>query len=119
MTLEVLGPVLGALGIGVALAGAPGPVQAILLTESVRRLPRGIRALLGAASTWLTLLLLVALGVSIVAPEGAVFVKGALWRGRTNGEPIEAGTTIRVRSVEGLILHVEAEPPLPAEQAGA
>jgi len=73
VTLETLGPVIGALGIGIALAGAPGPVQAILLTESMHGLPRGIRALLGAASTWLTLLLLVALGVSIVAPEGAGF----------------------------------------------
>jgi membrane-bound serine protease (ClpP class) len=54
-----------------------------------------------------------------LAPEGAVFVKGALWRGRTNGPPIETGTPIRVRSVEGLILHVEAEPGRPVEQPGA
>ena len=54
-----------------------------------------------------------------LAPEGAVLVKGALWRGRTNGAPIEVGTPIRVRSVEGLILQVEAEPALPAEQSGA
>ena len=54
-----------------------------------------------------------------LAPEGAVFVKGALWRGRTNGAPIEVGTPIRVRSVEGLILHVEAEPAEPMEQPGA
>jgi membrane-bound ClpP family serine protease len=54
-----------------------------------------------------------------LAPEGAVFVKGALWRGRTNGAPIEVGTAIRVRGVEGLILHVEAEPGQPVEQPGA
>jgi membrane-bound serine protease (ClpP class) len=54
-----------------------------------------------------------------LAPEGAVFVKGSLWRGRTSGAPIEIGTAIRVRSVEGLILHVEAEPVQPAEQPGA
>lgn len=54
-----------------------------------------------------------------LAPEGAVFVKGALWRGRTNGAPIETGTPIRVRSVEGLILHVEAEPEEPMERPGA
>ena len=53
-----------------------------------------------------------------LAPDGAVFVKGALWRGRTNGAPIEVGTPIRVRSVEGLILHVEAEPGQ-SEQPGA
>ena len=48
----VLGPVAGALGIGLALAGAPGPVQAILLTESVRGgFGRGLRAMLGAAAT--------------------------------------------------------------------
>jgi threonine/homoserine/homoserine lactone efflux protein len=73
VTFGGLAPVFGALGIGIALAGAPGPVQAILLTESVRSLPRGMRALLGAASTWLTLLLLVALGVSLAAPDGLVF----------------------------------------------
>jgi threonine/homoserine/homoserine lactone efflux protein len=71
---ETLGPVVGALGIGIALAGAPGPVQAILLTESVRGgVARGMRALLGAFSTWGTLLLAVALGVSLAPPEGVVF----------------------------------------------
>jgi threonine/homoserine/homoserine lactone efflux protein len=73
VTLETLGPVAAALGIGVALAGAPGPVQAILLTESVRGVGRGMRALLGAFSTWATLLLAVALGVSLAPPEGVVF----------------------------------------------
>ena len=50
-----------------------------------------------------------------LAPDGPVFVKGALWRGRTDGEPIEAGTPIRVRGVDGLILRVEAESPHPLE----
>jgi threonine/homoserine/homoserine lactone efflux protein len=73
MTFESLAPVLGALGIGLALAGAPGPVQAILLAESVRGgLPRGIRALLGAFSVWATLLLAVALGISLAPPEGVI-----------------------------------------------
>jgi membrane-bound serine protease (ClpP class) len=45
-----------------------------------------------------------------LAPDGPVFVKGALWRGRSLGEPIEPGTPIRVRGVEGLILRVEPEP---------
>ncbi len=56
-----------------------------------------------------------------LAPDGPVFVKGALWRGRTDGAPIEAGMSIRVRGVDGLILQVEAEPePLhPSEQPGA
>lgn len=74
MTIEALAPILGALGIGLALAGAPGPVQAILLTESVRGgVPRGMRALLGAFATWASLLLAVALGVSLTPPEGVVF----------------------------------------------
>jgi membrane-bound serine protease (ClpP class) len=54
-----------------------------------------------------------------LAPDGPVFVKGALWRGRTSGAPIEAGMSIRVRGVDGLILQVEAEPLHPSEQPGA
>jgi membrane-bound serine protease (ClpP class) len=45
-----------------------------------------------------------------LAPDGPVFVKGALWRGRTNGDPIDPGTPIRVRGVDGLILRVDEEP---------
>jgi membrane protein implicated in regulation of membrane protease activity len=40
-----------------------------------------------------------------------VFVKGALWRGRSSDGPIPAGSRIRVRGVDGLILKVEQEPP--------
>lgn len=54
-----------------------------------------------------------------LAPDGPVFVKGALWRGRASGDPIEAGTSIRVRGVDGLILQVEAEPLHSSEQPGA
>jgi membrane-bound serine protease (ClpP class) len=46
-----------------------------------------------------------------LAPEGPVFVKGAMWRGRTSGEgAIDSGTPVRVRGVDGLVLKVEAEP---------
>jgi membrane-bound serine protease (ClpP class) len=45
-----------------------------------------------------------------LAPDGPVYVKGALWRGRSAGGPIEPGTAVRVRGVEGLILRVEPEP---------
>ena len=45
-----------------------------------------------------------------LAPDGPVFVKGALWRGRSGGEAIESGTPVRVRGVDGLILRVESEP---------
>jgi membrane-bound serine protease (ClpP class) len=54
-----------------------------------------------------------------LAPDGPVFVKGALWRGRTDGDPIEAGTPIRVRGVDGLILRVAPELARPLEDAGA
>jgi membrane-bound serine protease (ClpP class) len=43
-------------------------------------------------------------------PEGPVFVKGTLWRGKSNDGPIPAGTRIRVRGVDGLILRVEPDP---------
>ena len=44
-----------------------------------------------------------------LSPEGPVFVKGALWRGRAMDGPIPPGTRVRVRGVEGLILRVEPE----------
>lgn len=44
-----------------------------------------------------------------MAPDGPVFVKGALWRGRSLGEPIATGTRVRVRGVDGLVLKVEPE----------
>ena len=53
-----------------------------------------------------------------LAPDGPMFVKGALWRGRTDGEPIEPGTPVRVRGVDGLILRVEAETPHPVGSPG-
>ena len=55
----------------------------------------------------------------LLAPDGPVFVKGALWRGRTIGAPIEAGTPIRVRGVDGLILQVEVEQRHPSGEPGA
>jgi membrane-bound serine protease (ClpP class) len=51
-----------------------------------------------------------------LAPDGPVHVKGALWRGRSLGDPIAPGTKVRVRGVDGLILKVEPEPePVVAE----
>jgi threonine/homoserine/homoserine lactone efflux protein len=64
-------PVVAGLGLGVALAGAPGPVQAVLLGEAVRGgVPRGLRALAGASATFGTLLVSLALGLSLAAPSG-------------------------------------------------
>ncbi|MFN2589808.1 MAG: LysE family translocator [Actinomycetota bacterium] len=61
------------LGLGIALAGAPGPVQAVLMTESIRGgMARGFRAMAGAAVTFATLLVALALGLSVVTPTGIV-----------------------------------------------
>jgi len=64
-------PILAGLGLGIALAGAPGPVQAILLTEALRGgVSRGLRAMAGANLMLGALLLALALGVSIAVPSG-------------------------------------------------
>ena len=39
-----------------------------------------------------------------LAPDGPVYVKGAMWRGRTSGDPIAPGSQVRVRGVDGLVL---------------
>jgi membrane-bound ClpP family serine protease len=45
-----------------------------------------------------------------LAPEGPVYVKGTMWRGRSAGGEIAQGARIRVRGVDGLVLRVEMEP---------
>ena len=69
-------PALTGLGLGFALAGAPGPVQAILLAESLRGgSARGLRAMAGANLTFGVLLVGLALGISVATPgEGALRV---------------------------------------------
>ncbi len=44
-----------------------------------------------------------------LAPEGHVWVKGALWKARAVNGPIEEGSSIRVRRVDGLLLLVQEE----------
>lgn len=67
----MVSPALAGLAVGVALASAPGPVQAVLLTESVRGgITRGLRALIGAGLTFGLLLTCGALGLSVAAPRG-------------------------------------------------
>ncbi len=67
----LLAPLMAALGLGLALASAPGPVQAVLLAESVRGgTARGLRALAGANATFGLLLVTLALGLSIAVPGG-------------------------------------------------
>jgi membrane-bound serine protease (ClpP class) len=46
-------------------------------------------------------------------PEGGVYVKGTLWRARSNDGRIPKGTRVRIRGVDGLILRVEQEPETP------
>jgi threonine/homoserine/homoserine lactone efflux protein len=70
---SALAPALAGLGLGLALAGSPGPVQAILLAESVRGgTSRGFRAQAGANITFGALLVALALGLAVVAPSGVV-----------------------------------------------
>ena len=70
---SALAPALAGLGLGLALAGSPGPVQAILLAESVRGgASRGFRAQAGANITFGALLVALALGLAVVAPSGVV-----------------------------------------------
>jgi threonine/homoserine/homoserine lactone efflux protein len=70
---EGFSPAVTGLGLGIALAGAPGPVQAILLAEALRGgTGRGLRALLGANLTFGALLLVLALGYSFAVPNQAV-----------------------------------------------
>jgi len=70
---DALSPILAGLGIGVALAAAPGPVQAVLLAEAVRGgVGRGLRALAGASLTFGLLLVCLALGASILVTDELV-----------------------------------------------
>jgi threonine/homoserine/homoserine lactone efflux protein len=67
---SALTSVLAGLGVGLALAGSPGPVQAILLVESVRGgASRGFKAQAGANLTFALLLIALALGLAAVAPS--------------------------------------------------
>lgn len=62
-------PLVAGFSLGIALAGAPGPVQAVLLSESMRGgIARGLRALAGASLTFAALLLSLALGLSVATP---------------------------------------------------
>jgi threonine/homoserine/homoserine lactone efflux protein len=102
----VFSPVMAGLGVGIALAGAPGPVQAVLLAESARGgINRGFRALAGANLTFGSLLVCLAFGLSLVAPRGpalgALQVAGGaflLWvsaEGLRSGQGRGAGQDLR------------------------
>ena len=71
--MEILTTAAAAVGMGLALAGAPGPVQAVILSETARGGPgRGLRVTAGAALTFGTILVALALGLASVAIGGAL-----------------------------------------------
>jgi len=83
--------------IGVFLFFGFGMTVAMASRDRIVQTQRGLIGLVGEAR-------------GKMAPDGPVFVKGALWRGRSLGEPIPSGAKVRVRGVEGLVLKVEEEP---------
>lgn len=91
---------IGAAVVGTILYYGFGLTVAIQSRDRIVRAQRGLIGLVGEARGRL-------------APDGPVFVKGALWRGRALGDPIDAGAPVRVRGVDGLILRVEVESPEP------
>ncbi len=80
---------------GVLLFGF-GLTVALRARERVRTAQVGLVGLVGEAR-------------KDIDPEGAVYVKGTLWRARSSNGPIPAGTRVRIRGVDGLILRVERE----------
>ena len=71
MTMDVLPRAAAGFGVGLALASAPGPVQAVLMAESVRGgVARGFKAMAGASFTFGLVLVGLALGLSVAPPSG-------------------------------------------------
>jgi membrane-bound serine protease (ClpP class) len=80
-----------------ALLFAFGMTVALQARERVRNQQVGLVGLTGEARGDLD-------------PEGAVVVKGAVWRARSSNGAIAKGAKVRVRGIDGLILRVEEEP---------
>jgi membrane-bound serine protease (ClpP class) len=74
-----------------------GLTVALRSREQVRTAQVGLVGLVGEVRTDLD-------------PEGGVYVKGTLWRARSNDGPIPKGTRVRIRGIDGLILRVDEEP---------
>jgi len=75
------------------VAGMPAMIRTRFSTPTIGR-----ESMLGEHGT----------ALSDVAPDGVVTVREAPWRARTNrATPIRAGETIRVASIDGLLLEVE------------
>jgi membrane-bound serine protease (ClpP class) len=74
-----------------------------------RRLTRpavGVQELVGRAGT----------AASALMPDGQVRVRGEIWSARS-ATPVERGTRVVVRSVDGLVLHVEPAAGAPPDQS--
>jgi len=83
----IVGMVLGMVG------GMPAMVRTRFATPTIGR-----EWMIGEIGT----------AVGPVAPDGVVMVRDAPWRARTNrATPIEAGSEVRVASIDGLLLEVE------------
>jgi membrane-bound serine protease (ClpP class) len=88
---------IGGLTFGSLLYYGFGLTVALQSRDRIRTTQRGLIGLIGEARGRL-------------APDGPVFVKGTLWRGRSTGRPIQPGSRVRVRGLDGTILKVEEEP---------
>jgi membrane-bound serine protease (ClpP class) len=95
------------LSTALALALPFGLITALLLRLVVRarrlKAATGSSALVGASGA----------AVTSIAPEGKVSLRGEYWDA-VSPRPIGAGARVRVTSVTGLVLTVEAEPPHPS-----
>jgi membrane-bound serine protease (ClpP class) len=89
---------IGSFGVGAFLFWAFALTVAIQTRERLTSTQQGLVGLLGETRGELN-------------PEGSVHVKGTLWRGRSADGPIPAGTRVRVRGVDGLVLRVSPDPP--------
>ncbi|HKN49626.1 MAG TPA: NfeD family protein, partial [Actinomycetota bacterium] len=72
-------------------------IMTAALRARAARPPAGIEGLVGSLG----------LARTNLVPDGEVTAAGSLWRARTLGAAIPEGTTVRVRSVAGLLLLVE------------
>jgi membrane-bound serine protease (ClpP class) len=76
------------------------------ITLMLRLSIRARRAKMNPGSTGI--LGLTGIAHTAIAPEGTVFVRGELWRARSQMN-VSRGENVRVTGVEGLMLDVEAE----------
>lgn len=88
---------VGAFAVAAFLYWGFGLTVAVQARERISSTQRGLVGLVGETRGELK-------------PEGPVYVKGTLWRGRSANGPIAPNTRVRVRGVDGLILRVQPEP---------